>query len=309
MNIVTLTMNPTIDTGTEVEQVIVDRKLRCDRPRHEPGGGGINVTRAISKLGGESLAIYPAGGANGELLRQLMDKENIMHQRIEVDAMTRENFAVMEQSSENQFRFVMPGPQFSDMERDKILKVIRELDPFPDYVVASGSLPPDTPDDFYRRLGDIIGNKDGRFVLDTSGKPLKAAVEKEIFMIKPNLRELGELVGEPIEDESKMKAVAEDIIRNGKCRMVVISLGAGGAFLVSEHASEHIRSPTVPIKSKVGAGDSMVAGIVLGLSRGYDPTDAARFGVAAGAAAVMTPGSELCRKIDTERLFRSMNGK
>jgi len=132
-------------------------------------------------------------------------------------------------------------------------------------------------------------------------------VQGHVFLVKPNVRELGELVDAELTSEQQQLAAARDLIRQGRCEVVVLSLGAGGALLITADNGEHIRTPTVPIRSKVGAGDSMVAGIVLGLSRDLTLSDAVRYGVAAGAAAVMTPGTELCRREDTERLFEQMS--
>ena len=163
--------------------------------------------------------------------------------------------------------------------------------------------PPGVPDDFYARLARLGDELGAKVIVDTSQRALCAAVEAGVYLIKPNLRELSQLAGRDLEDEADQERVAGEIVRNGGARYVVVSLGAAGVLLVSEDGCERMRAPTVPIKSKVGAGDSMVAGIVLSLARGMPPREAVRFGVAAGAAAVMTPGTELCRREDTERLY------
>ena len=130
-----------------------------------------------------------------------------------------------------------------------------------------------------------------------------------VYLIKPNIREFRELIGAGREQESEIKNMAMEIVRSGQSKAVVISLGAAGILMVSEEGHEHIQPPTVPIVSKVGAGDSTVAGIVLSLARGNALRDAVRFGVAAGSAAVMTPGTELCRREDTERLYEQMTSE
>lgn len=307
MNIVTLTMNPTIDTNTRVKQVNPEQKLRCEKPHHEPGGGGINVSRAIHKLGGESLSIFTAGSSNGEMFKKLLSRDGIQQKPVPIRELTRENLTVYEQTSGNQYRFVMPGPELIHKEWEECLKIIRGLNPHPTFIVASGSLPPGVPEDFYGRVASLGREIDARLVLDTTGTPLQQAVETGVFMIKPNMREMKQLTGKEIEDESHLKEVAGEIISRGKSRVIVISLGAAGALMVSKQERIHLRAPTVRIKSKVGAGDSMVAGIVLSLSRGNSLLNAVKFGVAAGAAAVMTPGTELCRRKDTEYLFEKMN--
>jgi 6-phosphofructokinase 2 len=183
--------------------------------------------------------------------------------------------------------------------------------------VASGSLPPGAPDDFFARVGEVVDEHGARFVLDTSGDALRKGLEKEgAFLVKPNLRELAGLVEvdtEDLEDPSGYEAAkaeaAQDVVAEGLAEVVVVSMGSAGALLVTEKGVEKLITPTVPIKSRVGAGDSMVAGMVLALTRGKDLYEAGQYGVAAGAAAVMTPGTELCRGDDVECLFKEMKGE
>lgn len=302
--ILTLTMNPVIDKSTRIDRVVPDHKLRCAAPRHEPGGGGLNVSRAIHKLGGASKALYPAGGPTGEMLQQLLDDEGIDHEALPIEKWSRENLIVFEDDTDQQFRFGMPGPEMSEAEWQNCLHRVRDLDPAPEFLVASGSLPRGVPDDFYARLADLCQERKVRLIVDTSGTPLHKSAKKGVFLLKPNLRELKALVGREVEEEHEQEEAIRELIDAGQVEAVVLSLGAAGALLVSADISERLRTPTVPIKSKVGAGDSTVAGIVLGLERGLDLKEAARFGMAAGAAAVMTPGTELCRRDDTERLYQ-----
>ncbi len=307
--IVTLTMNPAIDKSSTVDRVIPEKKLRCTPPRYEPGGGGINVSRAIRNLGGESVAIYPAGGTTGQMLRELLDEEGLKHYPISADSLTRENLMVFEESTRQQFRFGMPGPTLSDVEWQRCLDHLSTINPRPDYVVASGSLPPGVPDDFYARLAHIAQSLGARVVVDTSGQALRPAIRAGVYLTKPNIGELRELAGKEISHEAELEAVAREFVEKGQSEVVVVSLGAAGALMVSKEGHQYIRAPMVPVVSRVGAGDSMVAGIVLSLARGQPIPEAVRFGVAAGAAAVMTPGSELCRREDTERLYQQMSQK
>lgn len=307
MQIVTLTMNPTIDSTTKVERVTAGPKLRCETPRHEPGGGGINVSRAIKKLGGESLAIFTNGGPNGDLLDTMLDEEGIKQASIPIDGLTRENLTIFEENSDEQYRFVMPGPKMSEAECIQCLEKIRRLDPKPEFIVASGSLPGSVPEDFYAQVASLGKELGARVIVDTTGEPLRRAVDKGVFMIKPNMRELKQVTNSDIENESQMKEITEEIVGKGQSDLVVVSLGAGGAFMASKNSSKHLRAPTVPIKSKVGAGDSMVAGIVLSLAKERSLEQSVQFGIAAGAAAVMTAGTELCRGEDAERLYQQVN--
>jgi 6-phosphofructokinase 2 len=304
--IVTLTMNPAIDKSATADNVAPEKKIRCTPPRYEPGGGGINVSRAIRHLGGESVAVYPAGGTTGQMFQELMAQEKLEQRVIPVKSLTRENLVIYEESTGQQFRFVMPGMPLDEEEWRKCLDVIPDIDAGPDYIVVSGSLPADVPDDVYLHIARMGTELGARVVLDTSGVPLRRAVEHGVYLVKPNMREFSELVGRQLKDEIELEGEAKKLIEKGQSEIVVISLGAGGILAVWAGGCERIHSPTVPIKSKVGAGDSMVAGIVLSLARDWNIYNALCYGVAAGAAAVMTPGTALCRLEDTERLYHHM---
>lgn len=305
-SIVTLTVNPAVDKNTQVERVTADDKLRCERPRREPGGGGLNVARALQRLGGSATAVYVHGGPTGRILEQLLDDEEIPQQPFAIDGWTRENLHVTETSTERQYRFGMPGPKLREPEWLELLETLGAMDPAPAYLVASGSLPPGVPADFYGRVARIAADRGTRLIVDTSGEALREAVEAGVYLIKPNLRELQQLAGRSLDSEFQQEEAARAVIDAGRCEAVVVSRGAGGAMLVTDAGGVHLRTPTVPIRSKVGAGDSMVAGLTLGLARGWALPDAVRYGIAAGAAAVMTPGTELCRRDDTERLYEQI---
>lgn len=302
--IVTLTLNPTVDLAVSTEQVRPEDKLRCSAPQRDPGGGGVNVARAASRLGADVLAVVPVGGPSGEQLRRLLDAESLPVEAIDIAGDTRESWTVDETSSENQYRFVLPGPSLSADEVDACIAAVREHAGA--LVVGSGSLPPDVPEDTWGRLVRECAEQDCRTIVDSSGGALRAAVDAGVWLIKPNLRELSHLVGRDLEDDSQIRAAARELLGGGT-EAVVVSMGAGGALLVTPDAVDHVRSPTVPIRSRVGAGDSTVAGIARSLLRGDDLPTAVRWGVAAGAAAVMTEGSELCRAEDTERLFAELD--
>lgn len=305
-SIVTLTINPALDKISGISQVVANKKLRCNMPKHEAGGGGINVSRAIKRLGGNSLAIFPCGGANGEILKSKLAEENVEFKAVPIEKQTRENITIFEGNSSHQYRFIMPGPSLSEKELQKTLDELENIDPVPDYIVASGSTPNGVPDSFYKQVADLANDMKSKLIVDTSGNQLKLASEAGVFLLKPNMRELGTLAGIKIESEAHQKEAAREIVNSGNAKVVVVSLGAGGALLVTEALTEHIRTPTVPIRSKLGAGDSMVAGITFSLAEGKSIREAVMYGVAAGAAAVMTPGIELCNKTDTDNLFKNL---
>ena len=306
-SILSLTINPAIDASCSVENVFPDHKLRSGPVCHEPGGGGVNVSRAIRNLGEDSTVFYLAGGPSGQMLGLLLDREGLKHEAMLIEDWTRENFTVTERTSGQQYRFVTPGPDLRAEEWQGCLAKIANLDPMPDFVVASGSLPPGAPTDFYGRLAKVVSAKDSRFVLDTSGAPLADGLRSGgVYLVKPSMRELRALVGRELVHEKEQEEAATKIVENGRAEIVVVSMGAAGAVLVTAKGCTRTPAPAVPVKSKVGAGDSMVAGIVLGLAREMPAREAVRFGIACGSAAVMMPGTQLCRREDAERLFAQM---
>lgn len=302
----TVTVNPAIDMSTEIDHVVQGKKLRCGRPSYEPGGGGINVSRAIAEMGGESTAVYAAGGRTGEMFGELLAGEGVKCLPLEIDGMTRISFMAFETATGGQYRFGMPGPEMSEKDADAFLSAVGDIDPRPDLVVASGSLPPGMPGDFYARLAVRCRNLGMRLVLDTSGAPLEEAAREGVYMIKPNVRELADLTGAKIGCDAHQEEAAAKLAGKGRNEVVVVSMGSAGALYATEEGAVRINAPCVEIRSRVGAGDSMVAGIVLGLAMGNPLDEAVRYGVAAGSAAVMTPGSELCRSEDVLRLYEEM---
>jgi 6-phosphofructokinase 2 len=213
--IVTLALNPAIDKSSSVDQVVAERKLRCKPPRFEPGGGGVNVSRAINKLGGESLLLYPAGGLTGDRLQELLDREGLEHRPFPIAGWIRESLVILEESTGQQYRFGMPGPEIQKEEWEPFLRELEALEPAPDYVVASGSLPPGVPPDFYARVARAGKKRGAKAIIDVSGEALEAALQEGVFLIKPNVREFRELVGEEIKEESQIKAEAQKMVQSG----------------------------------------------------------------------------------------------
>ena len=300
--IVTLTMNPALDVSTATARLVSSEKLRCSAPRYDPGGGGVNVARAVRMLGGDATAVFPIGGSIGVWLRQLLNEENVTCRTVTIAGSTRENFHVDERETGQQFRFVMPGPRLSAAEQERCLDEIAANLLKPGYFVMSGSLPPGVPNDFYRRVAERARLLGFKVIFDSSGGALREIGMRNFYLLKPNRRELGELVGRDIVGERHEEEAARDLIRRGRAEFVVVSLGAAGAILADRDGCWRFASVPVPVASNAGAGDSMVAGIVLSLARGALMRDAVRYGMAAGAAALMRPGTELCRRDDTERL-------
>jgi 6-phosphofructokinase 2 len=303
--IVTLTMNPALDIATSTARVEPTHKLRCAPPRYDPGGGGINVARAVHALGGDAVAIFPVGGPAGAMIHHLLDQEGVRHHPIAIAGFTRESLAVEDRQTGEQFRFILPGPEVSEADQERCLDQLSELVEEATYIVASGSLPLGVREDFYARVAELAQRLGKRMVLDTSGAALKQAGDG-IHLLKPSLRELQDLVGREIGTPFQQECAAREVIGQGRSKIIVLSLGREGALLATAEECERFAAVPVEAKSTVGAGDSMLAGIVLGLSRGLALRAAVRFGMAAGAAALLGSGTELCRRSDVERLYQPM---
>lgn len=306
--IITITFSPCIDKSTSVNSLLPEKKMRCTIPKLEPGGGGINVARAIKKLGGESTAIFPSGGYTGKFFNHLLEKENISSVIIETRNETRENIIVLDESNNNQYRFGMPGTELSENEWKKCLKEVQEINNA-EFIVASGSLPPGVPLDIYAQLAKIARNKNAKFIVDTSGEALKNILEEGVYLLKPNLNELAFLAGKKELQPNEASDVAKNIIAKGKCEVMVISMGANGAMLITNTITQIITPPPIIKKSTVGAGDSMVAGIIFYLSQEKNLIEAVQYGVACGTAATINPGTELCKKEDADRLLTLVQTK
>lgn len=305
--IVTLTVNPAVDKSTTVERLVPDDKLRCDKPQFEAGGGGINVAKAIHRLGGEPIAVFTAGGPTGQRLQSLVKAEKVSIRVVETKEWTRENLNIMETTTGLQYRFSMPGTQLMPTEIEAIIDTLEEIDPTPSFIIASGSLPPGVPADFYCQIATIAKKQGAKFIADTSGESLRLACQAGVYLLKPNVTELSQLIGADKLEMDELDEAARALIIRNNCEIVVISMGAMGAMLVTSDYVEHIPAPPVAKKSTVGAGDSMVAGMVYTLSQGKSIREAVRMGIACGSAATMNPGSELFKIHDVNRLLDWVN--
>ena len=301
-NIITITVNPTLDKSVLVPSLIENQKLRCTDVKIEPGGGGINVSRAIKKLGGLSTALFLAGGNFGTYFIDLFKKKKIVFKSFKIKNETRESLIIFDELSAKQYLLDMEGPVVHETEWHSLLNYISNLTDI-DYIVASGSLPQEIPKDFYAHLARIAKIIGAKFILDSTGEPLKLAINEGLFLIKPNLKEMGILSGINNIEIAQAKLEAIKIIKAKKSEAIVVSLGPNGALLITNDLCEHFLAPKVSVKSTVGAGDSMLAGIVLKLSQNEDLSLAVRYGVACGAAATLNSGTTLCNKKDADQLF------
>lgn len=303
-NIITLTVNPAIDKSTTVAGLKPNSKLRCTSPVFEAGGGGINVSHVLKELGGSSLCMYMAGGATGNHLKDILIELDISQKVIPIKGWTRENLAVTDTVQNHQYRFGMPGPELSEAECQEVLQELELLLEEGDFLVASGSLSPGMPIDFYAKVGLIAQKKGAKYVLDTSGEALVKGAMAGVYMLKPNLGELSTLCGVQTMSFRDLDASAKVFMDHTPCEILVVSLGAQGALMVTKDEVAYITAPIVYQQSTIGAGDSMVAGMIFRLAMGGSHMEMAQFGVACGTAATMSAGTQLCKMDDIEPLYQ-----
>lgn len=303
--IVTLTLNPALDMSTSVDEVRHGPKLRCAAPRLDPGGGGINVSRVIARMGGESIAFAALGGASGAHLAELLTEEGVPFLALEAPGMTRQSLAVTETTTGRQFRFVLPGPEWTEPRISSALEVIRKAVPKGALFLVSGSQPPGFPEDFLLTLATVLADQ-AAVLVDTSGAPLSrvaATAGAGMHLLRMNSDEAQELAGNPLQTHANAADFAAALVARGVARTVIVARGPAGSVLASAEGRWFCKAADVPVKSKIGAGDSFVAGYVLATARGAAPDRALASGVAAAAAAIITEGTELCRAEDAEALI------
>ncbi|HVY50724.1 MAG TPA: 1-phosphofructokinase family hexose kinase [Devosia sp.] len=305
--VLTITLNPALDLTTSVAGMVPLRKLRCAAPRFDPGGGGINVSRAIRELGGESHAFVAVGGHTGAQLRDLLNRSGLQLEYWPLVGETRISVTIMDEEKAVPYRFLLPGPTVSAFEADAILEQIAaHIRRYTGYVVASGSLPPGIPDDFYARLARRTRELGGRFVIDTHGLPLRLAAEERPYLIRLNHLEAQELVGG--EADAAAHELAGQLVQRQLAEIAIVTIGERGAILSTPGRQLEIRPPKVAVKSGVGAGDSYVAALVFALASGWPLEEAARYGVAAAAAAVTTEATELCKREVVDAFYAQIGG-
>lgn len=299
--ILTITLNPCIDKSSTVEKIKPESKLRCSEVVNEPGGGGINVSKALKKLETTSVALFPSGGHNGNMLCSLLDEENIVFHAVDSKVETRENWIVLEESTVNQYRFTFPGRQVQEATIITLIDQIRSFSP--SFVIASGSLPPGLPDYFYGLVVKNAKSVGAKCIVDTSGPALQALQGKGAYLIKPNIGELCKMLNVDWLDKEEVADAAHQAIMDGYAEMIAVSMGPEGAWIVSEEERYFATAPKVEKRSTVGAGDSMVAGMTFMLEQNRSLKEVISYGVACGSAATMNEGTQLFKKEDADRLY------
>ncbi|MEG5380376.1 6-phosphofructokinase II [Enterobacter hormaechei] len=300
-SIYTLTLSPSLDSATMTPQIYPEGKLRCSAPVFEPGGG-INVARAVTHLGGKATAIFPAGGATGEHLVALLADEQVAVDTVDAKDWTRQNLHVHVESGGEQYRFVMPGAKLSDDEFRQLEEKVLTIESG-SLLVISGSLPPGVKTEKLTGLVQAVLQRGIRCIVDSSGDALKAALEPgHLELVKPNQKELSALVNRELNQPDDVRTAAEELVRTGKAHRVVVSLGPQGALAVDKTGCVQVVPPPMKSQSTVGAGDSMVGAMVLKLAQGASLLEMARYGVAAGSAATINQGTRLCSLADTQKI-------
>ena len=289
--IVTLTLNPSVDVTYELETLVDDRKVHADAYRYDPGGNGVNVARALSRLQVPAHACFVAAGEVGQMLQRLLQRQLAHVHALWVDGETRINVTLEQRVPSAQYEVIGVGPQ---LDADVLARMTHTVEQLVDggYAVLTGSLPPGLPGDTYTRLAAALAARGARVVLDMQGDALRAVLSSRPFLIKPNRYELEQLVGRALPTLDAVREAACGVQAAG-VEHVCVSLGADGALLAHAHGVWHGHAPRVAVRSTVGAGDSMLAGLVAALARGDSPADALRLGLACGSGTAAQPGTEL----------------
>lgn len=301
--ILTVTLNPALDLSTSTEEVRPDLKLRCDKPVVDPGGGGINVSRAIKIMGGQSTAMVALGGATGTRIADLLKADGLSLVKLNAPGETRQSLAVNDRSTGEQYRFVLPGPEWHRAHVADMSSAIAEHARAGGWVVVSGSNPPGVPDGFEQMLTVRLKDSGAKLLVDTSGEALRvlAGSSTPVDVLRMDSHEAEGLAGRPLPLRSDSAAFAAGLVRDGAARSVIVARGADGSVIAGADGAWHAEAAPVQVVSAVGAGDSFVAGFVLASARGWPVEEALALGAAAASAAVMTPATELCHADDVTR--------
>ncbi|MEV4611597.1 1-phosphofructokinase family hexose kinase [Kitasatospora sp. NPDC049258] len=289
--ILTLTVNPTVDICCEVDRLTDVGKTRARIRFVAAGGGGINVARGVSRLGGRATAVHTAGREVGRRLNRLLDEEGVDHLALGIAGETREAFVLFETESRRSYHIVPPGPRLEEDEGRRLLDVLDRAAGSHQYVVASGSLPSGLPDAFYAAVARRVEEAGARLVLDTSGRALRESLHEGVFLRRCNNHEASGLVGRAVRSFDDARAVNEYLLAAGATEIAITTLGELGALCSTSQGHNELRAPPLPGEplSDAGAGDAMVAALTFRLAAGADPVEACALGVAVAAASVLSP--------------------
>jgi len=299
--IATITLNPSLDEYITVHGLKVDESNRWTNLRHYAGGKGIDVSRAIHEMGGQTIAYGFIGGHEGRTLEILLDEEGVPFSFTPIKQETRTNFIIADTRASQQTIINAPGPHISKRELERFIEKI-SLRPSPDLIVASGSVPPGVPADIYSTIILMAKGCNVRTILDSTSQWLEEGIKAKPYLIKPNVHETEELLETELPAEEAIIKAALNLVEMD-IEVVVISRGKDGIIAATKENIVKAVSPPVKVRSAVGAGDCTVAGLTLKLVHGQPLVEACRLAVAMGTATVLTPGTELCHRTDVEKLL------
>ncbi|WP_084861054.1 1-phosphofructokinase family hexose kinase [Salibaculum halophilum] len=305
-DILTVTLNPAFDLSTSVAQMEANAKMRCAPPETDPGGGGLNVARAIHQLGGASRAFVALGGDTGTALEHLLRDTGLDIVVHAAPGDTRQSLAVTDLSTNDQFRFMLPGPDWTGADIRRVRDAIRDSATRDGFIVLSGSGPHGASPDLYARICHDVRETGARVVLDTSGPALAhlaAGQDTPPFLLRMDSHEAETLARRPLRSRADSAAFAERLVRQGAAQLVIVARGADGSVLSDGTRQLRVNAANIAVRSRVGAGDSFVGGFVMALAQDHPVDEAFRRGSAAASAACMTEGTQLCLPQDFEALL------
>lgn len=289
--IVTLTLNPALDVSTSVDRVVSSHKLRCDAPRVQAGGGGVNVARMVVALGGDAIPVYAVGGLVGDRYRMLLQQEGLPGVPIPIGGETRESVTIADRAGHEQYRFVFPGPTLTSRECEQVIDAVAGLLTPGSWLVMSGSLPPGVPHDTVARVIRVAHDHGARCAVDLSGAALVDALEAGVDLVKPSLRELSELMGHELATPAEQDSALRGLIARTGVGTIALTLGSAGAAVATRGGIERAAAFPVVERSAVGAGDAFLAAYLLRSMQGRSVAEALRGALAAGAAVASMDGA------------------
>ena len=302
--IYTVTLNPALDRAILVERLMEEDTTRVYSETFYAAGKGIDVSRVIRELGGQSVALGLVGGYDGLHLEGLLINAGVMTDFTKIAHETRTNIILRERSTGRQFVISAAGPEIDSAEIGHFYRNVLEIHDM-NYLVMSGSLPKGVTPNLYGQL-IVAGKKKGAFIfLDTDGPALKESIEYQPTGIKPNQFELSRLIGRDLKKETEIIWTCNEIHEKG-IPYILVSRGKKGLILSTKEQKIKAVAPRIEVESTVGAGDSVVAGFILAHSRGEDLEECVRLACAAGTATAQTPGTELCHREEVEKILPSI---
>jgi len=300
--IYTLTLNPAIDRELTVEEIGYDKVLSALEVRIDFGGKGFNVSRMLKSLGTSNVAVGFVGGNTGKRLENGLRTLGIDSDFVWVDAETRTNISIVTQAHDHYIKVNEKGPLVNETKQTELLEKVKGIAQAGDWWVLAGSLPPGVDDSFYARIIKLLNEREAIAILDTTGEALRLGCDEKPFLIKPNGEEAQALTGLPVETHQQVAIAAMELQKMG-AQNVAISLGKAGALLQTIEATWMVYPPAIKEKNPIGAGDSMVGGLVWALTQGIELNEALGWGVASGAAAASLSGTEVGSRSLIEKLF------